>query len=265
MFNFQGPAPGQTDADMAVRALKEESEYRFPSFSAQDAVTLGLSIRKRFRGSNRHAKGRGLVLSIETIAGHTLFSCTVGDLGHLSGIGDVSLDSWACLQGMVGVVKRTGHSSYYVEKSMSAQGKRKADLLMTAGSAAAASGEKVYGGAFPIWLENAPCCPIGVVAAFSGSPQEDHTLVVHTVRDYINKMREGQPTPAPSAHMPMPQPSMVVSSHYEEQPEHEQHQQTEQDWRSTRAGSIIHTHHTGTSQPLPVPPAGSEYDDSLYP
>jgi hypothetical protein len=64
-----------------------------------------------------------MVITIQTIAGHTLFSCTVGDLGHPAGIGDVSLDSWACLEGMVNVVRRTGHSSYYVEKGMSAMGK----------------------------------------------------------------------------------------------------------------------------------------------
>lgn len=64
-----------------------------------------------------------MVISIQTIAGHTLFSCTVGDLGHESGIGDVSLDSWACVEGMINCVKRTGHSSYYVEKGMGAMGK----------------------------------------------------------------------------------------------------------------------------------------------
>lgn len=63
------------------------------------------------------------MLSIQTCGGHTLFSCTVGDLGSTTGIGDVSLDSWASLEGMINVVKRTGHSSYYVEKGMSAMGK----------------------------------------------------------------------------------------------------------------------------------------------
>lgn len=61
------------------------------------------------------------MISIQTIAGHILFACTVGDLGN--GIGDVSLDSWACLEGMINTVKRTGHSSFYVEKGMSALGK----------------------------------------------------------------------------------------------------------------------------------------------
>jgi hypothetical protein len=87
------------------------------------ATSQGLSIRKRFRASSRHAKGKGLVIAIQTIAGHNLFSCTVGNLGHPNGIAEISLDSWACLEGMINVVKRTSHSSYYVEKGMSAMGK----------------------------------------------------------------------------------------------------------------------------------------------
>lgn len=39
-----------------------------------------------------------MVLSIQTVGGHTLFACTVGDLGGIAGVGDVSLDSWACLE-----------------------------------------------------------------------------------------------------------------------------------------------------------------------
>lgn len=131
---------GPTDAELATQTLSEEGSFRFSSFNASDAVTLvrcflvrracchtdsnqGLSLRKRFRATSRHTKGKGLVISVQTIAGHTLFSCTVGDLGHLSGIGDVSLDSWSCIEGMVNVVRRTGHSSFYVEKGMSAMGK----------------------------------------------------------------------------------------------------------------------------------------------
>jgi uncharacterized protein (UPF0303 family) len=122
MFNeFHTMAP--SDADLATQTLNEEGSIRFSSFNASDAVTLGLSLRKRFRASSRHSKGKGLVISVQTIAGHTLFACTVGDLGNISGVGDVSLDSWACLEGMMNVVRRTGHSSFYVEKGMSAMGK----------------------------------------------------------------------------------------------------------------------------------------------
>ncbi|KAJ7873287.1 hypothetical protein B0H14DRAFT_2720063 [Mycena olivaceomarginata] len=135
-----------TAAEIASQTLVEENSCRFPSFSASDAVTLGLSIRKRFRGTSRHAKGKGLVISIQSIAGHPLFCCSVGDLGHLSGIGDISLDSWNAVEGMINVVKRTGHSSYYVEKGMAAMGKTPKQMGL--------QGEfRVNGGAFPIWLE----------------------------------------------------------------------------------------------------------------
>lgn len=137
-----------SDGVLATQTLSDEGSYRFASFSASDAVTLGLSLRKRFRASTRHSKGKGMVISIQTIAGHTLFSCTVGDLGHLSGIGDVSLDSWSFLEGMINVVRRTGHSSFYVEKAMSAMG-RGSRLFDGAGELPA----RVQGGAFPIWLE----------------------------------------------------------------------------------------------------------------
>jgi hypothetical protein len=98
MFSgFHNPQP-PSDAELATQTLNEESSYRFRSFSASDAVTLGLSLRKRFRATSRHGKGKGLVISIQSIAGHPLFSCTVGDLGDPSGAGDVGLDSWACLE-----------------------------------------------------------------------------------------------------------------------------------------------------------------------
>jgi len=177
-----------TDAELATKALDEEAAYRFPSFSANDAVTLGLSLRKRFRASSRHQRlGRGLVISIQTIVGHTLFSCTVGDLGNT--VGDVSLDSWTCLDGMVAVVRRTGHSSFYVEKGMGAMGKTPKQLGLPPDL-------RIHGGAFPIWLQNAPCCPIAIVACYSGSSTDDHHIVVTSVRDYLRKMSETteQPT-----------------------------------------------------------------------
>lgn len=98
MFNgFHPPIP-PSDAELATQTLSEEASCRFASFNANDAVTLGLSLRKRFRASSRHAKGKGAVVSVQSVAGHTLFACTVGDLGGISGVGDVSLDSWACLE-----------------------------------------------------------------------------------------------------------------------------------------------------------------------
>jgi len=195
-----------TDAELATQTLTEEGNYRFPSFSASDAVTLGLSLRKRFRASSRHSKGKGLVISIQSIAGHTLFACTVGDLGHISGIGDVSMDSWSCVEGMINVVKRTGHSSFYVEKGMGAMGKTAKQMGIP--------GEfRINGGAFPIWLVNAHCCPIAVVACYSGYSQDDHNLVVSTVRDFLNKLLKRN-TPPPT--IPIPTGSAIPRRESEE-------------------------------------------------
>ncbi|KAJ6567178.1 hypothetical protein DFH09DRAFT_919130 [Mycena vulgaris] len=172
-----------TAAEIASQTLVEEASCRFPSFSASDAITLGLSIRKRFRSTSR-AKGKGLLVSIQTIAGHPLFCCTVS-----SDIGDISLDNWSVVEGMMNVVKRTGHSSYYVEKGMAATGKTPKQMGLQ---------ERVNGGAFPIWLSNAPCCPIAVVACYSGSSQDDHRLVATTVRDYIKKLSRNISVDGPS-------------------------------------------------------------------
>ncbi|KAI0080676.1 hypothetical protein K474DRAFT_1704487 [Panus rudis PR-1116 ss-1] len=207
MFNgFHSPIP-PSDAELATQTLNEESSYRFSSFTANDAVTLGLSLRKRFRASQRHAKGKGLVISIQTIAGHTLFACTVGDLGGISGVGDVSLDSWSALEGMMAVVRRTGHSSYYVEKGMGAMGKTPKQLGIQ-------GDYRINGGAFPIWLENAPCCPIAVVGCYSGSSSDDHHLVVNSIRDYLKKMQRDSnpPQPPPPQHQQQHMPQSMSSA-----------------------------------------------------
>lgn len=51
------------------------------------------------------------MISIQTIAGHTLFACTVGDLGGIAGVGDVSLDSWSTLEVLSHVASLHGFCS----------------------------------------------------------------------------------------------------------------------------------------------------------
>jgi len=65
---------------------------------------------------------------------------------------------------------------------------------------------KVCGGAFPVWLENAPCCPIAVVACYSGSSPEDHHLVANALRDYIKKVEKDSSVAPPQFSMPMVAP-----------------------------------------------------------
>ena len=64
-FNSNAPMP-PSEAELATQALNDEAAHRFRAFTAGDAVTLGLSLRKRFRATSRHGKGKGLVLSVQS-------------------------------------------------------------------------------------------------------------------------------------------------------------------------------------------------------
>lgn len=67
---------------------------------------------------------------------------------------------------MIDVVKNTHHSSFYVEKSLSALGRGAVEVGVVEG--------KVVGGAFPIWLDNISFGPVGIIAVYSGSSHDDH-------------------------------------------------------------------------------------------
>ncbi|KAG9013509.1 hypothetical protein FRB90_005933 [Tulasnella sp. 427] len=183
-FTFRLPLPTATsksssmpsEGELAADALNEESILRFPSFKMEDAVTLGMNLRKRFRASMRHAKGKGCVISIQTMQGATMFACAVGEGS------DVSLDSWWHIEGMIKVVRRTGHSTFYIEKGASAIGKPPDQLGLPFPE------YRLDGGAFPIWLQNSSVGPIGIIAIYSGSSTEDHHLVISTLRSYFSKM-----------------------------------------------------------------------------
>jgi uncharacterized protein (UPF0303 family) len=106
-----------SESELASEALQDETVLRFGQFRTEDAVTIGMNLRKRFRASSRHAKGKGCVISIQTIQGSTLFACSVGEGS------DVSLDSWWRVEGMIKVVRRTNHSTFYIEHGLSAIGR----------------------------------------------------------------------------------------------------------------------------------------------
>ncbi|KZV72101.1 hypothetical protein PENSPDRAFT_683965 [Peniophora sp. CONT] len=177
-----------SDSVLAAAALADEAAHRFPSFRTDDAITLGLSLRKRFRASRR-SRTRSMVISITALSGAPLFQCAVGD--------GVGTEDWGVLGGMIEVVRRTGHCSWYVEKGLQAVGEPER--------------YRVHGGAFPIFLENAPVAPVAVVAAYSGSSEDDHRMVVNGVRDYIRKQHEDAAPTLPPASIPnMSQPATSI-------------------------------------------------------
>ncbi|KAG8864983.1 hypothetical protein FRC20_010011 [Serendipita sp. 405] len=158
--------------------LAEENDLRFPRFTSEDAYTLGQHIRKRFKGSQRCSKGKGIAIAVKSVAGHILYACTVGECG------DVNLEYWTSIEGMIATVIKTGHSTYYVERNLTLHGRSPDQYGLVYPE------YRLNGGAFPIWLTNSTVAPIAVVSAYAESSQEDHQLVVKSIRDYLLKVHE---------------------------------------------------------------------------
>ncbi|CAG7849410.1 SubName: Full=Uncharacterized protein {ECO:0000313/EMBL:CCA71811.1} [Serendipita indica DSM 11827] len=179
-----------SDDNITGLILLEENELRFPRFTNEDAYTLGQHIRKRFKATNRWSKGKGVAIAIKSVAGHVLFACTVGESG------DVDLESWSCIEGMINTVIKTGHSSYYVERNLTMHGRSPEQIGLTFPE------YRLDGGAFPIWLTNATPTPIAVAAAYGDSSMEDHQLVAKSIKDYLIKLgdQNGDQEPLGSPH-----------------------------------------------------------------
>lgn len=43
-------------------------------------------------------------------------------LGTIGESGDVNLESWTCIEGMISTAIKTGHSTYYIAQDLSARG-----------------------------------------------------------------------------------------------------------------------------------------------
>ncbi|KAG8721448.1 hypothetical protein FRC09_007872 [Ceratobasidium sp. 395] len=186
--------------------VTQEQTLRFPSFNANDAFNIGSLIRAKFLA--RHLPypteedstississtvlsnetppewaNRGIVISISTFTGHTLFACTVGLES------EVTPDNWVWVEGKRNVVRRFNHSSYYMGRKLAAAGKTQESANLPFPEYA------THGGAFPIWLQNAPSSPVAVIVV-SGLPQrDDHMIIVETLTEYIPKIHS--PTPS---------------------------------------------------------------------
>ncbi|QRV98344.1 hypothetical protein RhiJN_26363 [Ceratobasidium sp. AG-Ba] len=166
--------------------VTEEATLRFPSFNSNDAFNIGSLIRAKFLA--RHLPyptqwaNKGIVISISTFTGHTLFACTVGAES------EVTPDNWIWVEGKRNVVRRFNHSSYYIGRKLAAAGKTQETAKLPFPEYA------THGGAFPVWLHNAPSSPVAVIVV-SGLPQrDDHMIIVETLMEYIPRIQS--PTPS---------------------------------------------------------------------
>jgi uncharacterized protein (UPF0303 family) len=151
------------DRDALAALLAEEDELQFATFTNDTAWALGERLV-------RTARERGLAVTIDIRRGdQQLFHCARPG---------TAADNDAWIERKNRVVRRFGHSSFYVGESLRADGVTIAERLLL--------DEREYaphGGAFPVIVRDVG--PVGTVTV-SGLPQEeDHRLVVEVLRAFL--------------------------------------------------------------------------------
>lgn len=146
--------------------LLQETEFQFTSFTNETALELGMALIEA-------AKNRGKAVTIDiTRYGQQLF--------HYAMSG-TSADNDEWVKRKSNVVRRFGHSSYYVGTTLKNAGQTIQEKYLLPESEYAA-----HGGSFPLLIRN-----VGVVGTItvSGLPQaEDHELVVGALRRMLTSL-----------------------------------------------------------------------------
>jgi uncharacterized protein (UPF0303 family) len=155
--------------EIALKELRQqEEEIQFASFTNDTALAVGMALLQE-------AKKRGKSVAIDiTRSGLQLF--------HFAMEG-TSIDNGEWIKRKNNVVNRFGHSSYYVGTYLKKAGQTIEEKYLISSSDYAA-----HGGAFPLIIRN-----VGVVGTItvSGLPQqEDHELVVTTLRQFLASRTE---------------------------------------------------------------------------
>ena len=145
--------------------LDEEKELQFTRFNENSAWQLGRQIVER-------ATREKLSVTIDITRGdHQLFHAS------LSG---TSADNDEWVKRKTRLVYRFGHSSFYMGQLLKSKGKSIEEAYLLSESDYAP-----HGGCFPIIIKDTGM--VGTITV-SGLPQEeDHKLVVQSIRDYLAK------------------------------------------------------------------------------
>ena len=152
------------DYDELLKELKQqEEEIQFASFTNDMALTLGMALLQEAR-----KRSKPVAIDI-TRSGQQLF--------HFAMAG-TTIDNGEWIKRKNNVVNRFGHSSYYMGVSLQSIGQTIEEKYLISSRDYAA-----HGGAFPLIIKD-----VGVVGTItvSGLPQqEDHELVVTTLRQFL--------------------------------------------------------------------------------
>ena len=149
--------------EILQQLLQEEKELQFVSFNEETALEIGYALMDCAMREN-------LSITVDITRGdHQLF--------HASRPG-TSADNDEWIKRKARIVSRFGHSSFYMGQLLKSKGKTLEDSYGIPESIYAA-----HGGCFPILIQGTGM--IGTITV-SGLPQEDdHRLVVNTIRDYL--------------------------------------------------------------------------------
>lgn len=149
--------------ELLKNLLQEEQELQFSAFNAVTAWQLGCQMVE-------HAMRENLPVTIDIRKGEQ-------QIFHYS-LPGTSADNDEWVRRKVRLVNRFGHSSYYMGQLLKHKGKRIEESYLIPESEFAA-----HGGCFPILIKDTGM--IGTVTV-SGLPQEeDHKLVVHSIREFL--------------------------------------------------------------------------------
>ena len=151
--------------ELLKKLLQEEQELQFAYFNENTAWRLGSQMVEE-------AMRKKLPITIDITRGqHQLF--------HYSMPG-TSADNDEWVKRKVRLVNRFGHSSFYMGQALKHKGKTIEQSYLISESEFAA-----HGGCFPIIVKGTGM--IGTITV-SGLPQEeDHKLVVESIREFIAK------------------------------------------------------------------------------
>ena len=151
--------------DVLSQLLQLEQELQFAKFNEAVAWQIGSQLVEQGRREK-------LPITIDITRGaHQLF--------HAS-LPGTSADNDEWVKRKVRLVYRFGHSSFYMGQLLKSKGKRIEDAYLISETEYAP-----HGGCFPVILKDTGV--IGTITV-SGLPQEeDHKLVVQTIRDFLTK------------------------------------------------------------------------------
>ncbi|KAK9311003.1 hypothetical protein V1524DRAFT_115422 [Lipomyces starkeyi] len=172
-YEFNKTPTDPTVSKLFIAKLDEqESELEFPSFTAEDALALGLLILSESpKAKNPDLPEVDKVVVHISVNGNLLF-CSGQD-----GTSDGNLE-W--IKRKVNTVTKFGHSSLYMGAFCLSRGLEFNRLMSLPESEYTGAG-----GGFPLRIKGVSY-PVGAIAV-SGLPQEDdHELLIRSIRKYLN-------------------------------------------------------------------------------